>query len=155
MRGVPWVTHVGAMVALTLLWWFGVLEEYGVDTTNGWWDPALNATAVVLVGGVLLLGVPIAWIEAWTVRRDARWGAHLLAVTYIFIAGLVAHFFAGLRFWGNTSPTALDLLVLAWVTFPVMVGLQLLLVRWMTRWPFPTTKRGAGQRWAKKLGLVE
>ena len=76
-------------------------------------------------------------------------------MTYVFMAGFVAHFFAGLRFWGNTSPTALDLLVLAWVTFPVMVGLQLLLVRWMVRWPFPTTKRGAGRRWAKKLGLVE
>ena len=156
MRGVPWLTHVGAMLALTLLWWFGVLEQYGVDTTNGWWDPHLNVVAVVLVGGVvLLLGVPIAWNEAWAVRRDVRWGAHLLAVTYVFMAGFVAHFFAGLRFWGNTSPTALDLLVLAWVTFPVMVGLQLLLVWWMVRWPFPTTKRGAGRRWAKKLGLVE
>ena len=123
MRGVLWVTHAGVMVALTLLWWFGVLEQYGVDTTNGWWDPDLNVTAVVVVGAVvLLLGVPIAWNEAWAVRRNARWGAHLLAVTYIFIAGFVAHFPAGLRFWGNTSPTALDLLVLAWVTFPVMWG---------------------------------
>ena len=144
------------MVALTLLWWFGALEEYGVDTTNGVWDPVLNGTAVVLVGGVvLLLGVPIAWAEAWAVRQRARWGAQLLAVTYIVIAGFVAHFPAGLRFWGSTSPTALDLLVLTWVTFPVMVGLQLLLVWWMTRWPFPTTRRGTGRRRAQRLGLVE
>jgi len=144
------------MLALTLLWWFGALEEYGVDTTNGWWDPDLNVTAVVLVGGVVLfLGVPIAWNEAWAVRRDVRWGAHLLAVTYVVIAGFVAHFFAGLRFLGDMSPTALWHLTFAWVTYPLMVGLQLLLVWWMTRWPFPTTKRGAGRRWAKKLGLVE
>lgn len=78
-----------------------------------------------------------------------------MAVTCVAVAGFVAHFLGGLRFWGNTSPTALDLLVLAWVTFPVMVGLQLLLVWRMTRRPFPTTKRGAGRRWAKQLGLVE
>lgn len=156
MRGVPWLTHVGLMLASALWWWFGTLEQYGVDSIGGWWDPDLNVTAVVLVGGaVLLLGVPLAWNEAWAVRRGARWGARLLAATYILTAGFVAHFFAGLRFWGSTSPTALDLLVLAWVTFPLMVGLQLLLVRWMVRWPFPTTERGAGRRWAKKLGLVE
>jgi len=104
---------------------------------------------------VLLLGVPMAWIEAWAVHEGFRWGARLMAVAYVVPAGLVAHVLTGLRFFGDTSPTDLDDLTFAWATYPVMVGLQLLLVRWMVRWPFPTTKRGAGRRWAKKLGLVE
>jgi hypothetical protein len=156
MRGVPWLTHVGVMLALALWWWLGTLEQYGVNRAGGWWDPAQNRAALVLVGGVvLLLGVPLAWIEAWAVQQDVRWGAHLLAVVYVVMAGLVAHVLTGLRFFGDTSPTDLDDLTFAWVTYPVMVTAQLLLVRWMTRWPFPTTKRGAGRRWAKKLGLVE
>ena len=156
MRRVPWVTHVGVMLALTLWLWFVTLENYGVDSSSGWWDPGLHRAAAVLVSGVVIfLGVPLAWNEAWAVQQGVRWGAHLLAVVYVVMAGFVAHLFTGLRFFGDTSPTDLVDLTFAWATYPVMVGLQLLLVWWMTRWPFPTTKRGAGRRWARKLGLVE
>ena len=156
MRRVPWLTHVGVMLAFTLWWWLGTLEQYGVDGRGGWWDPEQNRPAAVLVGAVvLLLGVPLGWNEAWAVRQGVRWGAHLLAVSYVVMAGFVAHLLAGLRFFGDTSPTELVDLTFAWATYPAMVGLQLLLVWWMTRWPFPTTRRGAGRRWARKLGLVE
>lgn len=87
------------MLAFTLWWWLGTLEQYGVDSSNGWWDPEQNVTALVLVGGVvLLLGVPCAWTEAWAVTQGVRWGARLLAVTYVLMAGFAAHFLAGLRF---------------------------------------------------------
>ena len=55
----------------------------------------------------------------------------------------------------DTSPTDLAYLTFAWATYPVMVGLQLLLVRWMVTWRFPTTKHGSGRRLARRLGLVE
>ena len=156
MRGVPWLTHVGVMLAFALWWFLSTLEQYGVSSFGGWWDPAQNRAALVLVGGVvLLLGVPLALVEAWAVHGGSRWGAHLLAVVYVVPAGFVAHVLTGLRFWGDTSPTDLSDLAFAWATYPVIVGLHLLLVWWMVRWPFPTTKRGAGRRWAKKLGLVE
>ncbi len=156
MRGAPWLTHVGVMLAFAGWWYLTTLEQYGVDSSTGWWDPELHRAAAVLVSGVVvILGVPLAWNEAWAVQQGVRWGAHLLAVVYVLMAGFVAHLFAGLRFFGDTSPTELVDVTFAWATYPVMVGLQLLLVRWMVRWRFPTTKRGAGRRWAKRLGLVE
>jgi hypothetical protein len=156
MRGVPWLTHVGVMLAFTLWWYLTTLAQYGVDSSTGWWDPELHRAAAVLVSGVVVfLGVPLAWTEAWAVQQRQRWGAHLLAGVYVVMAGLVAHVLAEFRLAGDDSPTLLVDLTFAWATYPVMVGLQLLLVRWMVRWRFPTTKRGAGRRWAKKLGLVE
>ena len=39
MRGVPWLTHVAVMIGLTLWLWLVTLEQYGVDSSAGWWDP--------------------------------------------------------------------------------------------------------------------
>jgi hypothetical protein len=156
MRGVPWLTHVGVMLAFVLWWIVMTLDLYGVDGSAGWWDRGLTWFAVKLVLVVVLVpGLVLAWVEAWAAQAGLRWGARLLAVTFVVPAGFVAHFLTGLRFMGDTSPTQLWHLTFAWATYPVMVALQLLLVRLMVRWPFPSTKRGAGRGWAKKLGLVE
>jgi hypothetical protein len=144
------------MVGFALWWYLGTLDRYGVDGSGGWWDPGLNTAALVFVAVVVIVpGVPLAWTEAWAVQQRSRWGARLLATVFALMAGFAAHLFAGLRFFGDTSPTDLSDLTFAWVTYPAMVGLQLLLVWWMARWPFPTTKRGTGRRLAKRLGLVE
>lgn len=156
MRGVPWLTHVGVMLGFALWWLLMTLDLYGIDSSAGPWDSGLTWFGVKLVAVVVLVpGLVLAWLEAWAVRAGLRWGARLLAVAFVVPVGFVAHFLAGLRFMGDVSPTSLWHLTFAWATYPVMVGLQLLLVWWMTRWRFPTTKRGAGRRWAKKLGLVE
>ncbi len=152
----PWLAHLVAGLAVVgwVLW--ADLTGYGVDASGPWWtgggDLALALAAVVLV----VLGVPAACLEAWSVRTTStRWPARLLLSLYAGLAGLVAFGVTDLRLAHVDTPTDLADLVLGGLAFLPMVAGQALAARALCRIPFPTVRSGRGRRVAVRLGLVE
>ena len=156
----PWLTHLVAGLAFPVWFAVGTAATYGIDVSGQsvWWGFGELVSPLVLLT-VLVLGVPLAFLEAWVASASSsRWPARLVVMCFVLGAGYVSHLPAGLRFFGDQSPTDLDDLTLSWTLYVPMVLAQMLVARALCLLPFRRVAAAGRVRWhdiAVRLGLVE
>lgn len=127
VAGFPGWTHLIAVLAFPV-WSIGTdAYMYGIDTRYDWWQ-GFGTLMTVLVLSVLLIALPPAVaLEAWAViRMRNRWVARGAVICYALIAGFISFVPTGLRFGGDNSPTAMDLVTLSLASYGIVIGAQVL-----------------------------
>jgi hypothetical protein len=124
----PGWTHLLATVAFPV-WVIGTeAHYYGIDTRDGWWQSLGSwGPLLVVVVSIVVLPPAVALETVAVLRIKYRWVARLVVVCYVLIAGYVTFIPTGLRFFGDTSPTPVDLVVVSVVSFGIVIGAQALL----------------------------
>jgi hypothetical protein len=121
----PGWTHLVATLAFPA-WSIGTdAHLYGIDTRYDWWQ-GFGHLMPVLIAAVLLLVLPPAVVlEAWAITRvQRRWAARVAVICYVLIAGFISFVPTGLRFFGDISPTPVDLVTLSLASYGIVIGAQ-------------------------------
>jgi hypothetical protein len=138
--GFPSWTHAIATTAF-LVWWIGTdAYDYGIDLGYGW--QSFAGPVAPLVAVVLLFVLPPAVaLEAAAVLAGYRWIARVVVICYVVVAGFITFLPAGIRFFGDTSPTPIDLVTSSSASFGIVIGAQVivayLVCRHWLRWRTP------------------
>lgn len=139
--GFPGWTHLLATVALPV-WFIGTdAHSYGIATGNDWWQSLDNwGPLLVAVVSIVVLPPAVALEAVAVLRIKHRWVARLVVVCYVLIAGFTTFFPTGLRFFGDTSPTPIDLIAVSLVSYAIVVAAQVLMTYLICRlWGRRTT----------------
>ena len=130
MRGFPGWSHLIATIAFPTWIISGHARGYGIDTSEyNWWQGFNGLGPLVVIVVLIVILPPAATLEAWAVLGSKRrWVARIIVIGYVLIAGFVTFAPAGLRFWGDMSPTPMHLVTLSLVAYGIVIGAQVLLV---------------------------
>jgi len=124
--GFPVWTHAVAALGFGRLYLYTQVSAYGMDTTGPVWGGFGDLMIFVMIGVLLILGIPALVIEVWAVRRGAKvlWLARLAVVSCLAVGGWWAFLPGGLQFFGDASPVRVEYLTLGLACYTIIATAQ-------------------------------
>lgn len=99
---------------------------YGIETQYRWWQGFGNLMVVLIVAVLLVALPPAVAVESWAISHAHPWTARTTVVGYALVAGFISFVPTGLRFFGDTSPTPVDLITLSLASYAILISAQAL-----------------------------
>ncbi|WP_460626695.1 hypothetical protein [Intrasporangium mesophilum] len=97
-----------------------------MDSVDGWWGGFGDLMIMVMIGVLLVFGLPAAAVEVWALTRprQLRWVARTIVVVFVVVAGWLPLLPLGLRFFADQSPVRLQYVTLAVACYSIVMVVQ-------------------------------